>query len=222
MELLTTTCRANKKTFWISSLQSTDFIVRVYLFVLCSRTVQQVSPSSSWSRLDVKHYKANRKYYISLSSVYLWLICRAFYTCFSLQCQRFFFSVDSNTAPSAAFKETVLSFWRKTSMRRALPGRQQSALVAALLEHANAFSSPCPSAAHKTSHHSCSSQMHTDAFSLCICLSVPTCLPISLSSRTAGRCRSACSVIRCTFLAFLGNILTLFPRLELKSFKNRE
>lgn len=107
-------------------------------------------------------------------------------------------------------------------MRRALPGRQQSALVAALLEHANAFSSPCPSAAHKTSHHSCSSQMHTDAFSLCICLSVPTCLPISLSSRTAGRCRSACSVIRCTFLAFFGNILTLFPRLELKSFKNRE
>lgn len=81
-------------------------------------------------------------------------------------------------------------------MRRVLPGRQQPALVAALLEHANAFLCPCPSAAHKTSHHSCSSQMHTDAFSLCICLSVSTCIPISLSSHTAGRCRNACSASR--------------------------
>lgn len=49
--------------------------------------------------------------------------------------------------------------------------------------------------------------------------------PLAYLFSSVGRCGDACSAVRCTFLVFpecAGYILTLFPRLEFKSFKNHE
>lgn len=105
-------------------------LLHVYLFVQCSRTAQQVSPSSSCSRIDVKYYKANRRSPLSkLQILHFTLLCLPLTNLlnllqffFSLQCQRF-------SSPSTA------------TLLEALPKKKNNHAFI-LKENFNATSSP--------------------------------------------------------------------------------
>lgn len=51
-------------------------LLHIYLFLPCSRTAQQVSPSSSCSRLDVKYYKANCRSSLSKLQILHFILLR--------------------------------------------------------------------------------------------------------------------------------------------------